>query len=153
MDSPAGSGAITSALWWVRMIGRLFWFGIAAATGIVVYRKLSRTVRSHTPSGLADSAQKTASGLLGSVREFMVDVREGTAEREAEIYAALAENAARGSSLAAGRESVDEFDQADEPSELSLPDWLVLSEEERDDPRGSGNQSAAGEQQEGETDR
>ncbi len=87
------------------MMGRLFWFGLAAATGIVVYRKLSRTARSYTPSGLAGSAQQTAVGLLDSVREFMADVREGMAEREAEIHAALAENAGMGYGIQADREA------------------------------------------------
>jgi hypothetical protein len=87
------------------MMGRLFWFGLAAATGIVVYRKLTRTARSYTPSGLAGSAQQTAVGLMGSVREFMADVREGMAEREAEIHAALAENAGMGDGIQADREA------------------------------------------------
>jgi hypothetical protein len=87
------------------MIGRLFWFGLAAATGVVVYRKLSRTARSYSPSGLAGSAQQTAVGLVDSVREFMADVREGMAEREAEIHAALAENAGLGYGIVADRDT------------------------------------------------
>jgi hypothetical protein len=70
-----------------------------------VYRKLTRTARSYTPSGLAGSAQQTAVGLMGSVREFMADVREGMAEREAEIHAALAENAGMGDGIQADREA------------------------------------------------
>jgi hypothetical protein len=131
------------------MIGRLFWFGIAAATGIVVYRKLSRTARSYTPSGLAGSAQQTASGLLDSVREFMADVREGMAEREAEIHAALAENAALGSGLPVDREAAD---GPDPDGELSLADWLGITEEQLDDLHGPGR-SGPQNQQEGETDR
>lgn len=78
------------------MIRRLLWFGLAAAAGIVVYRKVSRTARAYTPAGFAESAEKTAVGFLDSVREFMADVREGMAEREAEIHAVLAENAEYG---------------------------------------------------------
>lgn len=75
------------------MVGRLFWFGVAAAAGIVVYRKLTRTAESYSPRGLAASAGESAVGLVDSVREFMVDVRDGMAEREEQIHAALAENA------------------------------------------------------------
>ena len=75
------------------MFRRLFWFGVAAAAGIVVYRKLTRTAESYSPRGIAASAQESAVGLLDSVREFMTDVRDGMAEREEQIHAALAENA------------------------------------------------------------
>lgn len=75
------------------MIKRLFWLGLGVTAGVIVYRKLSRKAESYTPHGIAANAQQSAVGLLDSVREFMADVREAAAEREAQIHAALAENA------------------------------------------------------------
>jgi hypothetical protein len=128
------------------MMRRLFWFGLAAATGIVVYRKLSRTARSYTPSGLAGSAQQTAVGLLDSVREFMADVRDGMAEREAEIHAALAENAGFGSGLAGDSGPAGGADA------LSLADLLGLGDG-ADDVPDNGPDRSGPQRQEGETDR
>jgi hypothetical protein len=70
---------------------RLLWLGIGLAVGALVVRAVTRKARSLTPGGLAASAQESASGLVGSVRTFVADVREGMAEREADIREALAE--------------------------------------------------------------
>jgi hypothetical protein len=78
------------------MIKRVFWLGVGIAVGVVVVRKLSRTAQSYTPQGIAASAQQSAVGLVDSVREFMADVRENMAEREAQIHAVLTENAEYG---------------------------------------------------------
>lgn len=101
------------------MFRRLFWFGVAAAAGVVVYRKLSRTAEAYSPRGIAGSVQESAVGLLDSVREFMADVRNGMAEREEQIHAALAENAEFGElsaeDLAHLEEPLDPYHQEGEP--------------------------------------
>jgi hypothetical protein len=69
---------------------RLLWLGIGLAVGALVVRKLTKTAESYTPKGLADGARESVTGLLDSVREFVEEVREGMAEREDELLAALA---------------------------------------------------------------
>jgi hypothetical protein len=73
---------------------RLFWLGVGLAVGALVVRAVTRKAQSFTPQGIAGSVQESASGLLESVRTFVDDVREGMAEREAEIHAAFAEGVA-----------------------------------------------------------
>jgi hypothetical protein len=68
---------------------RLFWLGIGVAVGVVVVRQIGKAVQAYSPSGLAGSARNSAAGLLDSVRDFVADVRDGMAEREAEIAAAF----------------------------------------------------------------
>ena len=70
---------------------RLLWLGIGLAVGALVVRKVSKAAQSYSPRGLAGSARDSAVGVLDSVRDFVADVREGMAEREAEIHAAFAE--------------------------------------------------------------
>jgi hypothetical protein len=69
---------------------RLLWLGIGIAVGALVVRKLTKTAESYTPKGLADGARESVTGMLDSVREFVEEVREGMAEREDELLAALA---------------------------------------------------------------
>ena len=69
----------------------MFWLGIGLAVGGLVVRKASRAARAYSPSGLASGARNSAAGALDSVRDFFADVREGMAEREAELHAAFAE--------------------------------------------------------------
>lgn len=69
---------------------RVFWLGIGLAVGVVVVRRLTRTAQAYTPSGVAASLQESAVGVLDSVRTFVEDVRDGMAEKEAEIHAAFA---------------------------------------------------------------
>lgn len=73
---------------------RVLWLGIGLAVGALVVRAVSTKARSLTPGGLAEAARDTAGGLVGSVRSFMDDVREGMAEREDEIHAAFADGVA-----------------------------------------------------------
>jgi hypothetical protein len=73
------------------MFKRLLWLGVGVAVGVVIVRKLTRTAEEFTPSGIAGNIGQTAGGLLESMRSFVNDVREGAAEREAEIHAAFAE--------------------------------------------------------------
>jgi len=70
---------------------RLLWLGIGLAVGGLVFRAVSKKAQAFTPEGIAGSLQQSAVGLLDSVRIFVDDVREGMAEREAEIHAAIAE--------------------------------------------------------------
>ena len=68
---------------------RVFWLGIGLAVGALVFRAVSRKAQAFTPQGIAGSVQQSAVGLLDGVRTFVEDVREGMAEREAEIRAAF----------------------------------------------------------------
>lgn len=70
---------------------RLFWLGIGLAVGGLVVRKVSRAARAYTPGGLAAGARNSVGGALDSVRDFIADVREGMAEREADLHAAFAQ--------------------------------------------------------------
>jgi hypothetical protein len=70
---------------------RVLWLGIGLAVGALVVRAVSKKAQAFTPKGIAGSVQQSASGLLDSVRSFVEDVRDGMAEREHEIQAALAE--------------------------------------------------------------
>ncbi len=71
------------------MIRRLFWLGIGVAVGVVVVRQIGKAAQAYSPSGLAGTARNSAAGMLDSVRGFVSDVREGMAEREAQIAAAF----------------------------------------------------------------
>ncbi len=70
---------------------RMLWLGIGLAVGALVVRAVTKKARAFTPQGLAASARDSATGVLGSVREFIDDVREGMVEREADIHAAFVE--------------------------------------------------------------
>lgn len=67
----------------------MLWLGIGLAVGALVVRAVTKKARAFTPQGLAASARDSATGVLGSVREFIEDVREGMVEREADIHAAF----------------------------------------------------------------
>ncbi|GAA2631605.1 hypothetical protein GCM10010399_74810 [Dactylosporangium fulvum] len=68
---------------------RLLWLGVGLAVGALVVRAITKKAQTFTPQGLAASARSSAAGIAGSVRDFVDDVREGMAEREAEIHAAF----------------------------------------------------------------
>lgn len=69
---------------------RLLWLGIGLAVGALVVRAVTKKAQAFTPQGIAASARNSASGIVAGVRDFVDDVREGMAEREAEIHAAFA---------------------------------------------------------------
>jgi hypothetical protein len=71
----------------------MLWLGIGIAVGALVVRAVTKKARAFTPQGLAASARDSATGVIGSVREFIDDVREGMTEREADIHAAFADGA------------------------------------------------------------
>jgi hypothetical protein len=73
---------------------RVLWLGIGLAVGALVFRALSKKAAAFTPSGIAASARDTAGGLVGSVRSFVDDVRDGMAEREDEIHSAFVDGVA-----------------------------------------------------------
>jgi hypothetical protein len=70
---------------------RLLWLGIGLAVGALVFRAITKKAKAFTPQGIAGTVQQSAVGVLDSVRTFVEDVREGMAEREAEIHAAFDE--------------------------------------------------------------
>ena len=71
---------------------RLLWLGIGLAIGALVFRAITKKAQTFTPQGIAGSLQQSATGALESVRMFVEDVRDGMAEREAEIRTAFEEN-------------------------------------------------------------
>jgi hypothetical protein len=73
---------------------RLFWLGLGVAVGAVVAQKVVRSARAYTPRGLVESAQTSAAGLLGTVHDFLDDVRDAMEVRESELTAALLERPA-----------------------------------------------------------
>jgi hypothetical protein len=72
---------------------RLLWLGIGLAVGALVFRAVTKKAQALTPQGIAGSLQQSAVGALEAVRTFVEDVRDGMAEREAEIQAAFSEGA------------------------------------------------------------
>ena len=70
---------------------RLLWLGVGLAVGAIVVRKATRKANEFTPSGIATSLSQSAGGLVESVRSFVDDVREASAEREQQINQAFAD--------------------------------------------------------------
>ena len=70
---------------------RLLWLGIGLAVGALVFRAVTKKAQAYTPRGIAGSVQQSAVGVLESIRTFVEDVRDGMAEREAEIRAVFDE--------------------------------------------------------------
>ncbi|GAA4254899.1 hypothetical protein [Dactylosporangium darangshiense] len=70
---------------------RLLWLGIGLAVGALVVRAVAKKAQAFTPQGIAASARDSAAGFAANVRNFVDDVRDGMAEREAEIHTAFAE--------------------------------------------------------------
>jgi len=70
---------------------RLFWLGVGLAVGALVFRAVTKRAQALTPRGIAAGVGESAGNVLDSVRSFVDDVRDGMAEREAQIHAAFAE--------------------------------------------------------------
>lgn len=68
---------------------RMLWLGVGLAVGALVVRAVSKKAQAFTPRGVAASARGSATGVIDSVRSFVDDIRDGMAEREAEIQAAF----------------------------------------------------------------
>ena len=73
---------------------RMLWLGIGLAVGALVVRSVTRKAQALTPKGIAGSLGQSAGGLRDSMRSFVDDVRDGMAQREQEIHAALTEGVA-----------------------------------------------------------
>ena len=68
---------------------RLFWVALGATAGVLVFRALSRTASAYTPAGVGRSLSSAAHSL----RDLTDAVRDGMAEREHELRAALGTDA------------------------------------------------------------
>jgi hypothetical protein len=70
-------------------VKRLFYIAVGAGVGVAAVRKATKTAEKFTPAGLAGSARESVSGLGGTVKAFLDDVRANMAVREAELHDAL----------------------------------------------------------------
>jgi hypothetical protein len=68
---------------------RLFWLALGATVGVLVVRKVTRTVQAYSPSGMAQGLSGGLSDLGEGLREMAGAVREGMADRETELRYAL----------------------------------------------------------------
>jgi len=68
---------------------RLFWLGLGVVLGAILVHRTTRLARSLGPAGISDNLGSGWAGL----RDLADTVREGMAEREAELRAALAADA------------------------------------------------------------
>jgi hypothetical protein len=66
-------------------MSRLFWIALGATGGILIVRKIGKTVDAYTPAGVSRSLASVGDGL----RELAEVVREGMAEREQDLRVAL----------------------------------------------------------------
>jgi hypothetical protein len=82
---------------------RLFWVALGATIGVLVVHKVTKTARAYSPSGVAQGLSGGLSDLGEGLREMAQAVREGMAEREAELREALGVDAG---TLPDGREKM-----------------------------------------------
>ncbi|MET8412092.1 DUF6167 family protein [Streptomyces sp. NPDC005195] len=71
------------------MFRRTFWFTAGAAAGVWATTKVNRKLKQLTPESLAAQAANKAVAAGHRLKEFALDVREGMAQREAELDEAL----------------------------------------------------------------
>jgi hypothetical protein len=71
------------------MFRRAFWFTAGAAAGVWATTKVHRTLKRLTPESLAAQAAGKAIDTGQRLRDFALDVRDGMAQREAELGEAL----------------------------------------------------------------
>ena len=64
---------------------RLFWLVLGVTIGALLVRKLARAAESLHPRALAGAVSSSLGGLTEAVRDFADEVRDGMAEREAEL--------------------------------------------------------------------
>ncbi|MBI4941615.1 MULTISPECIES: hypothetical protein [unclassified Kineosporia] len=64
---------------------RLFWIALGATAGVLVVRKLTKTVDQYSPEGVG----RSLSNLADAVRDAADVVREAMDEREQELRVAL----------------------------------------------------------------
>jgi len=75
------------------MFRRTFWFTAGAAAGVWATTKVNRKLRQLTPESLAAQAANKAIEAGHKLKDFALDVRDGMAQREAELDEALGLNA------------------------------------------------------------
>ncbi|KAA0940845.1 DUF6167 family protein [Streptomyces apricus] len=75
------------------MFRRTFWFTAGAAAGVWATTKVNRKIRQLTPESLAAQAANKAIEAGHRIKDFALDVRDGMAQREAELGEALGLNA------------------------------------------------------------
>ncbi|MGW7266610.1 DUF6167 family protein [Streptomyces sp. NPDC054842] len=85
------------------MFRRTFWFTAGAAAGVWATTKVNRKIRQLTPESLAAQAANKAIEAGHRLKDFALDVREGMAQREAELDEALGLNAEADPALPAPR--------------------------------------------------
>jgi hypothetical protein len=66
-------------------VRRLFWIALGATLGVLLFRKVNKTLEAYTPAGVGKSLGSVGDGL----RELADVIREGMAEREEELRVAL----------------------------------------------------------------
>ncbi|MGQ4386664.1 DUF6167 family protein [Streptomyces sp. SAS_270] len=75
------------------MFRRTFWFTAGAAAGVWATTKVNRKLKQLTPESLAAQAANKAIDAGHRLKDFALDVRDGMAQREAELDEALGLNA------------------------------------------------------------
>jgi hypothetical protein len=85
------------------MFRRTFWFTAGAAAGVWATTKVNRKIRQLTPESLAAQAANKAIEAGHRLKDFALDVREGMAQRQAELDEALGLNAETDPGLPAPR--------------------------------------------------
>ncbi|WP_328667054.1 DUF6167 family protein [Streptomyces sp. NBC_00328] len=75
------------------MFRRTFWFTAGAAAGVWATTKVNRKLKKLTPESLAAQAANKAIDAGHRLKEFALDVRDGMAQREAELGEVLGLNA------------------------------------------------------------
>ncbi|MFG2499120.1 DUF6167 family protein [Streptomyces sp. NPDC048441] len=71
------------------MFRRTFWFTAGAAAGVWATTKVNRKIKQLTPESLAAQAANKALEAGHKLKDFALDVRDGMAQREAELGEAL----------------------------------------------------------------
>ena len=84
---------------------RLFWVALGASLGVLVVHKVAKTAQAYSPTGIAQGLSGGLSDLVEGLRELAEAVREGMAEREAELRYALGVDTG---AMPDGREMSDE---------------------------------------------
>ncbi|MEV5980566.1 DUF6167 family protein [Streptomyces sp. NPDC052114] len=74
------------------MFRRTFWFTAGAAAGVWATTKVNRKLKQLTPESLAAQAANKAIETGHRLKDFALDIRDGMAEREAELGEALGLN-------------------------------------------------------------
>ncbi|QFZ77469.1 hypothetical protein GFH48_33040 [Streptomyces fagopyri] len=85
------------------MFRRTFWFTAGAAAGVWATTKVNRKLKQLTPESLAAQAANKALAAGHRLKDFALDVRDGMAQREAELDEALGLGASADHELPAPR--------------------------------------------------